>query len=189
MAFFGRSARVAARRTAAGRRQAAGAGAGGLRSDPGASSTLTLDDRPDEVVDITDAAVAAAEAQEAQRQLEEDRRRAAELSERFRARRARAEAEADLRRLRARHWSGERVLEEGRTAIEWWEHPEADPYAVLGLLPGARLEEAAIARRRVAASCHPDRIAADDAAAEEALRRMVAANAAYDRLRRALRSV
>ena len=44
---------------------------------------------------------------------------------------------------------GERVLEEGRTPMEWWEHPEADPFAVLGLLPGASLDEAAAARRRV----------------------------------------
>jgi hypothetical protein len=158
-----------------------------MRPDPGAASTL-IDDPPDETLDLTDAATAAA-TEAAERQAEEDRRRAVELSERFRARRARAEAEADLRRLRARHWSGERILEEGRTTIEWWEHPDADPYAVLGLLPGARLEEAGTARRRIAAACHPDRICAGDDTAEDALRRMVAANAAYDRLRRALRPV
>src|SRR5690606_7334231 len=115
--------------------------------------------------------------------------RAAELAERFRARRARAEAEAELRRLRRRHWSGERVLEEGRITIEWWEHPDADPYAVLGLLPGASLQEASAARRRIAAACHPDRVAPDTVDGDEALRRMVAANAAYERLRRALRHI
>lgn len=126
--------------------------------------------------------------------IEPDPVRAAELAERFRARAARAEAQRELERLRARHWSGERVLEEGRTEIEWWEHPDADPYAVLGLLPGARIEEAAAARRRIAQSCHPDRVelTGDDGRATDpvvAMRRMVAANAAYDRLRRALHPV
>lgn len=120
--------------------------------------------------------------------IQPDAARAAELAERFRARTARAEARRDLQRLRARHWSAERVIEEGRTEIEWWEHPEADPYAVLGLLPGARIEEAVAARRRVAQECHPDRLA-PDADADLAMRRMVAANAAYDRLRRALHPV
>jgi hypothetical protein len=122
-------------------------------------------------------------------QAEEDARRAAELAERFRARRARAEAEAELRRLRRRHWSGERVLEEGRITVGWWEHPDADPYAVLGLLPGASLQEASAARRRIAAACHPDRVDPDTVDGDEALRRMVAANAAYERLRRALRHI
>lgn len=126
--------------------------------------------------------------------IEPDPVRAAELAERFRARAARAEAQRELERLRARHWSGERVLEEGRTEIEWWEHAEADPYAVLGLLPGARIEDAAAARRRIAQSCHPDRVeqAGEDGEATDpvvAMRRMIAANAAYDRLRRALRPV
>lgn len=118
--------------------------------------------------------------------LEPDPVRAAELAERFRARAARAEAQRDLQRLRARHWSGERVIEEGRVDLEWWEHPEADPYAILGLLPGARLDEAAAARRRIAQECHPDRQAHVDGDTSVAMRRMVAANAAYDRLRRAL---
>ncbi len=120
--------------------------------------------------------------------IEPDSVRAAELAERFRARTARLEAQRDLTRLRARHWSADRVLEEGRTIAEWWEHPEADPYAVLGLLPGARLEEAAAARRRVAQAYHPDRVASDDDPGV-AVRRMVAANAAYDRLRRALLTI
>jgi hypothetical protein len=110
------------------------------------------------------------------------------LYEELRARRARDEAARELGRLRTRHWSPERIIEEGRVGIEFWEHHEADPYAVLSLLPGASLEEAAAARRRIAQECHPDRLAADRDP-EEALRRMVAANAAYDRLRRALRPV
>jgi hypothetical protein len=114
--------------------------------------------------------------------------RMAALHEELRTRRAREEAERDLGRLRQRHWSGERVVEEGRLGIDFWEHHEADPYAVLSILPGASLEEAAAARRRIAQECHPDRLA-DDRDPDEALRRMVAANAAYDRLRRALRTV
>jgi hypothetical protein len=126
--------------------------------------------------------------------IEPDPVRAAELAERFRSRAARVEAQRELERLRARHWSGERVLEEGRTEIEWWEHPDADPYAILGLLPGARIEDAAAARRRIAQSCHPDRVepTGENGQATDpvlALRRMVAANAAYDRLRRALHPV
>src|SRR5690606_37604853 len=120
--------------------------------------------------------------------LEPDPVRAAEMAERFRARRARWEAQQELTRLRRRHWSGDRILEEGYRQIEGWEHPEADPYAVLGLLPGASIEEAARARRRIAQQCHPDRIA-EGTDPEDALRRMVAANAAYDRLRRALHPV
>ena len=110
------------------------------------------------------------------------------LHEELRSRRAREEAERDLMRLRERHWSGERVVEEGRLGINFWEHHEADPYAVLSLLPGASLDEAAAARRRIAQECHPDRLV-DDQDADDALRRIVAANAAYDRLRRALRTV
>ena len=122
--------------------------------------------------------------------VEPDPQRAAELAQRFRARAARAEAQRDLLRLRARHWSGSRLIEEGRIdELEWWEHPEADPYAVLGLLPGARLEDAAAARRRIAQRCHPDRAAESGEDPEVAIRRMVAANAAYDRLRRALLTI
>jgi hypothetical protein len=114
--------------------------------------------------------------------------RSSALHEELRARRAREEAASDLARLRARHWSGERVVEEGRLGMDFWEHHEADPYAVLSLVPGATLEEAAAARRRIAQENHPDRLI-DGRDPEEALRRMVAANAAYDRLRRALRAV
>jgi hypothetical protein len=113
---------------------------------------------------------------------------AEELAARFRARAARAEAERDLIRLRRRHWSGERIIEEGRREVEWWEHPEADPYAVLGLIPGASLEEVSAARRKVAQRCHPDRFG-PDADIDDAMRRMVAANSAYDRIRRALHPV
>ena len=113
---------------------------------------------------------------------------AAALHEELRARRAREEAARDLTRLRNRHWSPERVIEEGRLDIDFWEHHEADPYAVLSLMPGATLEEAAAARRRIAQENHPDRLT-DGRDPEAALRRMVAANAAYDRLRRALRAV
>jgi hypothetical protein len=111
--------------------------------------------------------------------------RAEQLAAFRRACDARDEAIRDLQRLRARHWSGERLIEESLAEAEWWEHPEADPYAVLGLLPGAGLDAAAAARRRVALQCHPDRLS-DGAVPEIALRRMIAANAAYDRLRRAL---
>ena len=116
--------------------------------------------------------------------IEVDPVRAEQLAAFRRACEARAEAIRDLQRLRERHWSGERLIEESRAAAEWWEHPEADPYAVLGLLPGASLEQAAAARRKVAAKCHPDRHANNPDSIE--LRRMIAANAAYDRLRRAL---
>lgn len=149
---------------------------------PGRTSCVGSADPPTAVtIDLTDGATWAD-------RIQPDAARAAELAERFRARAARAEALRDLRRLRERHWSGERVIEEGWTELEWWEHPEADPYAVLGLLPGARIEEAAAARRRVAQACHPDRLGPDDDA-DLAMRRMVAANAAYDRLRRALHPV
>jgi hypothetical protein len=121
--------------------------------------------------------------------IEPDPVRAAQLAELRRRCEAREEAIRDLQRLRERHWSGERLIEESRAAVEWWEHPEADPYAVLGLLPGAPIEEAATARRRVAGRCHPDRVDLDSPKGEQAVRRMVAANAAYDRLRRALHPV
>lgn len=183
MSWFARAGRKADNKAAAGRR-GRGSDDGADRSDPCAAAEAEGTEG-DTIVDLTDALTEA----ERQAKAEEDARRAAELSERFRARRARAEAEAELRRLRARHWSGERVLEEGRTTIDWWEHPDADPYAVLGLLPGASLQEASTARRRIAAACHPDRIDPDTVDGDEALRRMVAANGAYERLRRALRPV
>jgi hypothetical protein len=110
--------------------------------------------------------------------------RAAQLAAFRRACAERDEAIRDLQRLRARHWSGERLLEESKAVEEWWEHPDADPYAVLGLMPGAALEQVSAARRKVALQCHPDRLGR--AEPEIALRRMVAANAAYDRIRRAL---
>ena len=168
-------------RSAAGKRVKTGGG-GGPASASGrtpAPPPNTADGSAPTVIDLTERAGWAA-------RVEPDPVRAAELAERFRARAARAEAQRDLQRLRARHWSGERIVEEGRFTLEWWEHAEADPYAVLGLLPGARLEEAAAARRRLAQECHPDRVAISGADPDLASRRMVAANAAYDRLRRAL---
>lgn len=181
MGWFARAGRRADDKTAAGRR-GRGSDGGAASSDPRAAGEAA---EGDTIIDVTDAATEAAKRAKA----EEDARRAAELAQRFRARRARAEAEAELRRLRQRHWSGERILEEGRVTIEWWEHPEADPYAVLGLLPGATLQEASSARRRIAYACHPDRVDPDTVDGDEALRRMVAANAAYERIRRALRPV
>lgn len=177
-------------RRAAGRHAQAGGGAtpsdhvsgGGAPLDPTASTTQPIDGAGPTVLDLTDRGRSWAA------RIEPDPVRAAELAQRFRARAARLEAQRDLLRLRNWHWSGQRVIEEGRTEIEWWEHPDADPYAVLGLLPGARVEEAASARRHVARECHPDRLAPDKDP-EEALRRMVAANAAYDRIRRALHPV
>lgn len=139
---------------------------------------LLPQDGPDRTIDLTDGSSWSAG-------TAPDPARAAELAERFRARAARLQAQRDLQRLRARHWSGERVLEEGRTNIEWWEHPDADPYAVLGLLPGATLGDASAARRRIAQACHPDRTGTE-CTDDEAMRRMIAANSAYDRLRRAL---
>jgi hypothetical protein len=105
-----------------------------------------------------------------------------------RARAEQAEAQRDLTRLRRRYWSGERLLEESRSEVAWWEHPDADPYAILELVPGASLAEAAAARRTIARRCHPD-LTAQRAVTDVSMRRMVAANAAYDRLRRALQPV
>lgn len=109
--------------------------------------------------------------------------------EALRRRREKCEAEQELHRLRARHWAGERLIEEGCRELEWWEHPEADPYAVLGLLPGAALDEASAARRAIAQRCHPDRFTGPDEERDHALRRLIAANSAYERLRRALRPI
>ena len=111
-----------------------------------------------------------------------------EFIERRRAEKQRREAEEELARLRARHWTGERMIEEGAKGIEFWEHDEADPYAVLGILPGASLEEAAAARKRIAMECHPDR-SASGVLAPDAARRMSSANAAFERLRQALRPI
>jgi hypothetical protein len=107
---------------------------------------------------------------------------------RRRAAQRRHEAEQELARLRRRHWTGERLVEEGALGIEFWEHDEADPYAVLGLFPGASLEQAAAARKRIAIECHPDRAAAG-VLSPDAARRMSAANSAYERLRQALRPI
>src|SRR5215212_9177341 len=52
-----------------------------------------------------------------------------------------------------------------------------DPYAVLGLGPGASPDEVAAAYRQLAKRFHPDR------AGERGARRMAEINAAYDRLR------
>lgn len=89
--------------------------------------------------------------------------------------------------LRARHWSAQRVLEESRLGLDFWAHPLADPYAVLGLLPGDGLEAAAAARRRIARECHPD-LTGDLDSVRIDIDRMTAANAAYERLRRAFTS-
>jgi len=178
VAWFGRGVRGTDRRSAAGRRRT-GEGAGGAgRPDPGATPN---DDDDTIVIDVTD--------RPAETRSDADAARAEELAARFRARRERREAEAELRRLRSRHWSGERLVEEACQPLEWWEHPDADPYAVLGILPGARLEEAAAARRRIAQRCHPDRTGDHDPSDDEPLRRMIAANGAYERIRRALRPV
>src|SRR3954454_15337190 len=54
----------------------------------------------------------------------------------------------------------------------------ADPFAVLGVAPGASGEEVAAAYRRLAKRWHPDR-----AGGQEAARRMAEINAAYDLVR------
>ena len=108
--------------------------------------------------------------------------------ERRRAEQRRRDAEQELARLRARHWTGERVIEEANRGMDFWEHDDADPYAVLGLFPGATLEEAAAARKRIAIECHPDRSAAG-VLPPDAARRMSSANLAYERLRQALRPI
>jgi hypothetical protein len=118
----------------------------------------------------------------------EERAAVDEFIARRRAEQRKREAEAELARLRARHWTGERLIEEGARNLEFWEHDEADPYAVLGILPGASLEEAAAARKRIAVECHPDR-SATGVLPPDAARRMAAANAAYERLRQALRPI
>ena len=111
-----------------------------------------------------------------------------EFIARRRAEQRQREAEQELARLRARHWTGERVIEEANRGMDFWEHDDADPYAVLGLFPGATLEEAAAARKRIAIECHPDRSAAG-VLPPDAARRMSSANLAYERLRQALRPI
>jgi hypothetical protein len=132
-----------------------------------------------EVIDLRDATAAFIpdDAQEA---------RIAAWASRLDRERTRKQAEQELDALRQRHWSGERVLEEARSGLEWWELPDADPYAVLGILPGASLTDAAAARRDIARHCHPDLGPGTGTAGDEAARRMRAANAAYARLRKLL---
>lgn len=151
-------------------RRRAGAGAGSDDADD------------DVVIDLTDRLGGHTE----QVWSPEKRAELADVVERRRAEVRRREAERELAALRARHWSAARVLEEGRAGMEFWEHDLADPYAVLGLLPGATLDDAAAARRAVALECHPDR-SAGGALDPDPARRMAAANAAYERLRQALR--
>ena len=120
--------------------------------------------------------------------IERDDRTADDLLAHRRAEQRRREAEQELARRRARYWSGERLVEEGAKGIDFWEHDEADPYAVLGILPGATLEEAAAARKRIAVECHPDRLASG-VLPPDAARRMSSANAAYECLRQAFRPI
>lgn len=101
-------------------------------------------------------------------------------------------AQAELSARRRWHWSGERILQEGRRSedLEWWEDAFADPYAILDLLPGASWQEINAARRRIARECHPDALIGCDGEIpleDLRIRRMAAANDAYERLRRAVR--
>jgi hypothetical protein len=59
-----------------------------------------------------------------------------------------------------------------------------DPYAVLGVDPGATADELRAARRRLAMELHPDRAGGTVAATEAMQRLNVAFEAALDRLRR-----
>jgi hypothetical protein len=106
----------------------------------------------------------------------------AQLVARRRGELARAEAQQQLEELRRRHWSADRVFEESRLGVDWWEHPLADPHAVLGLLPGDSLGDATQARRAIAKGVHPD-VAPDED--HGAYRQMAAVNSAYGRMRRA----
>lgn len=103
------------------------------------------------------------------------------LQARRRAEVARREAQRELEELRQRHWSPGRVLEESRLGVDWWDHPLADPHAVLGLLPGDTLDQATGARRAIAKGVHPD--INDDP--DSGVRQMTAVNGAYERIRRA----
>jgi len=111
----------------------------------------------------------------------------ARLAARRRAELTRAEAQRELAELRQRHWSAERIYEESRLGVEWWEHPKADPHAVLGLLPGDGLDDATRARRAIARTVHPDVVADEDG--DHGYRQMAAVNGAFDRMRRALASL
>lgn len=110
----------------------------------------------------------------------------ARLAARRRAEVTRAEAQRELTDLRQRHWSAERIYEESRLGLEWWEHPRADPHAVLDLLPGDGLDDATRARRAIARRVHPDLVADQEVGAA---RQMAAVNVAYDRMRHALASL
>jgi hypothetical protein len=132
------------------------------------------------VIDLSDHVGSSATERE---QTPEDRARVDAYIERRRTELRKREAERELAQLRARHWSADRVIEESRLDMDFWAHDLADPFAVLGLLPGATLEEAAAARKRIARECHPDLTKDMDPAATV---RMRAANAAYERIRRAI---
>jgi len=107
----------------------------------------------------------------------------AQLVARRRAELARAEAQRELAELRRRHWSADRIFEESRLGVDWWEHPLADPHATLGLLPGDSFAAASEARRAIAKGVHPDLVPDGD---DVSYRQMVAVNGAHDRLRRAI---
>lgn len=108
------------------------------------------------------------------------------LVERRRAEAAQLEARREVDALRARHWSAERIFEESRLGIDWWEHPLADPHAMLGLVPGDDFDAATAARRNIAKAVHPD-VAGDGELIDLTIaeRQMAAVNGAYDRLKRA----
>lgn len=108
----------------------------------------------------------------------------AKLVARRRAEIERLEAQGELQLLRQRHWSPERVFEESHLGIDWWQHPDADPHAMLAVLPGDPLDQAKRNRRAIARGVHPDRPDVEDPALAQ--EQMAAVNAAYDRLKRAL---
>lgn len=108
----------------------------------------------------------------------------AKLVARRRAEVERLEAQRELQLLRRRHWSAQRVFEESHLGIDWWEHPDADPHAMLAVLPGDSLDQAKRNRRAIARGVHPDSADVEDPALAQA--QMAAVNAAYDRLKRAL---
>jgi hypothetical protein len=133
---------------------------------------------PDVVIDLRDEVTCGLPALPDQQALH------ARLAARRRAELTRAEAQRELAELRQRHWSAERIYEESRLGVEWWEHPKADPHAVLGLLPGDGLDDASRARRAIARTVHPDVVTDQDE--EHGDRQMAAVNGAFDRMRRAL---
>jgi curved DNA-binding protein CbpA len=61
--------------------------------------------------------------------------------------------------------------------------PKLDPYAVLGVSPGAAASAIKAAWRRLAREHHPDLASADPAAVRVATRKMAEINAAYEELR------